>query len=44
MVIPCIAAAWGIGQAMTREKAAKEARIRDKLQAAHAGSLVKSDG
>jgi hypothetical protein len=28
MVIPCIAAAYGIGQAMKREKAAKEMRIR----------------
>jgi hypothetical protein len=43
MVIPCIAAAWGIGRAMKREEAAKEARMHDKLQAAHAGTLVKSN-
>jgi hypothetical protein len=43
MVIPCIAVAWGIGQAMKREKATKEERILDKFQATHAGTLVKSD-
>jgi hypothetical protein len=43
LVIPCIAATWGIGQAMKREKAAKEAKLCDKLEAAYAGTLVKND-
>lgn len=30
LIIPGIAVAWGIGRAIEREKAAKEAKIRDK--------------
>jgi hypothetical protein len=36
MVLPCIAAAWGIGLAMKREKAAKDVR-------SNAGALIKKD-
>ena len=43
LLIPCIAAAWGIGRAIKREKAAKEAKIRDKLEAMYGGTLVKND-
>jgi uncharacterized membrane-anchored protein YitT (DUF2179 family) len=43
LLLPCIAAAWGIGQAIEREKAAKEAKIRDKLEATYGGTLVKND-
>jgi hypothetical protein len=43
LVLPCIAAAWGIGQTMKREKAAKDARILKKLQGLNAGALATND-
>jgi hypothetical protein len=43
MFIPWVALSFGIGQAMKREKAAKEAKTRDKLQVTYAGTLVKND-
>jgi hypothetical protein len=43
LLLPCIAAAWGIGQAIEREKAAKEVEIRDKLEATYDSTLVKND-
>jgi hypothetical protein len=43
LLLPCIAAAWGIGQAIKREKTAKEAKIRDKLEATYGSSLIKNN-
>jgi hypothetical protein len=43
LLFPCIAAAWCIGQAIQREKAAKEVKIRDKLEATYGSTLVKND-
>jgi hypothetical protein len=43
LVVPCIVAAWGIGQAIKREDAAKEVKIRDKLEAMYGSTLVKND-
>ncbi len=43
LLLPCIAAAWGIGRAIKQEKAAKEARTFDKLGATYRGTLVKND-